>query len=43
MSALFVFEVDPSSKESYELSARLIIFRLILKWEQARGLNPSNK
>jgi hypothetical protein len=34
---------DPPSQESYQLSVRFVIFRLILNWEQARGPNLSKE
>jgi hypothetical protein len=34
---------DPPSKESYQLFVRFIVFRLILKWDHARGSYQSKE
>jgi hypothetical protein len=31
---------DPLSEESYQISARFIVFEFILRREEARGTNP---
>jgi hypothetical protein len=33
---------DPPSKEAYRLFVRLIVFRIILKYGEARRSNPIN-